>query len=120
VVIDGTGLLNSYLFMASTDQAIAAKRPELADFLQRLTKAERWHGDHVAEFAKVLAADTGLPPDVALDVARKHIYTPTPIAPTLATEEQATLQRYVDGGVLATAPATAKAFDPEFNSATGH
>jgi sulfonate transport system substrate-binding protein len=119
VVIDGTGLLNSYLFMASTDQAIAAKRPELADFIQRLTKAERWQADHTAEFAKVLAADTGLPPDVAFAVAQKHIYTPTPIAPALAAEEQATLQRYVTGGVLATAPATAQAFDPQFNTAIG-
>jgi sulfonate transport system substrate-binding protein len=119
VVIDGTGLLNSYLFMASTDQAIAAKRPELADFLQRLTKAERWQAEHTAEFAKVLAADTGLPPDVALLVAQKHIYRPTPITPALAAEEQATLQRYVTGGVLATAPATAQAFDPEFNAAIG-
>jgi len=119
VVIDGTGLLNSYLFMASTDQAIAAKRPELADFIQRLTKAERWQADHTADFAKVLAADTGLPPDVALDVAQKHIYRPTRITPDLAAEEQATLQRYVAGGVLGTAPATTQAFDPEFNSAIG-
>ena len=119
VVIDGTGLLNSYLFMASTDQAIAAKRPQLADFLQRLTKAEHWQSGHVAEFAKVLAADTGLPPDIALSLAQKHIYTVTPIRPTLAAEEQATLQRYVDGGVLAKAPATAGAFDPEFNPPSG-
>ncbi len=119
VVIDGTGLLNSYLFMASTDQALSAKRPELADFIQRLTKAERWQVDHLAEFAKVLAADTGLPPDVALVVARKHIYDPTAITPALAAEEQATLQHYVDGGVLAKAPVTANAFDPEFNAAIG-
>jgi hypothetical protein len=30
------------------------------------------------------------------------------------------LQRYVAGGVLATAPATADAFGPEFNTAIGH
>ncbi len=117
VVIDGTGLLNSYLFIASTDQAIAAKRPEIADFLQRLTRAERWQTTHLDAFAKVLAADTKLPPDVAFDVAQKHVYTPTPITPALAAEEQATLQHYVAGGVLTAAPATAQAFDPEFNTA---
>jgi sulfonate transport system substrate-binding protein len=116
VVIDGTGLLNTYLFMASTDQAIAAKRPELADFIVRLARAERWQSVHVAEFAKVLAADTGLPPGIALAVAQKHIYTPTSITPALAAEEQATLQQYVDGRVLPAAPATAQAFDPEFNA----
>jgi len=115
VVADGTGLLNSYLFMASTDQAIAAKRPELADFLQRLSKAQQWEAAHVSEFAKVLASETGLPPDVALAVARLHNYQDTPITPALAAEEQATLQRYVDAGALAKAPATAGAFDPEFN-----
>ncbi len=117
VVVDGTGLLNSYLVIASTDQAIAAKRPELADFLRRLTRAERWQAAHVEAFAQVLAADTGLPPDVAFAVAQKHIYTITPITPALAAEEQATLRHYVDGGVLAAAPAAAHAFDPEFNMA---
>ncbi len=71
----------------------------------------------MAAFAKVLAADTGLPPEVAFAVANKHIYTITPITPALATEEQATLQHYVDGGVLGAGPATAHAFDPEFNMA---
>jgi len=118
VVADGTGLLNSYLFMASTDQAIAAKRPELADFLRRLSKAQHWEAAHVAEFAKVLATETGLPPDVALAVARLHNYQDSPITPALAAEEQSTLQRYVDAGALAKAPATAGAFDAAFNTAS--
>ncbi len=115
IVADGTGLLNSYLFMASTDQAIAAKRPQLADFLQRLGKAQLWEASHMADFAKVLSAETGLPPDVALAVARLHNYADTALTPALAAEEQATLQRYVEAGALAKAPATAGAFDPEFN-----
>jgi hypothetical protein len=50
----------------------------------------------VRDFAKVLATDTGLAADVALSVAQTHIYKVTPIA-----------------------PATAEAFDPEFNGAIG-
>jgi sulfonate transport system substrate-binding protein len=119
VLADGKGLLSGIGFIAATDQAIATRHAELADFLTRLAKAARWEADHKAEYAATLAKETGLPPDVALATVMQARARPTPIDASVIGEERNTLSHVVSGGVVATAPAIDGAFDTSFNVAVG-
>jgi sulfonate transport system substrate-binding protein len=89
----------------------------LRDFLTRLAKASRWEGDHKAEFAAVLARETGLPSDVALFTVSLARGAPTPIDASIVAEEHDTMNHFVKAGVIPTAPNIDGAFDPAFNDA---
>jgi sulfonate transport system substrate-binding protein len=116
VLADGRGLLSGVGFEAANDAAIAAKSRPLVDFLHRLAQAERWEADHKAEFAQVLAKETGLPPDVALYTVSQARGAPAPIDAGLIDEERQILARYAKAGVIASAPNIDGAFDPAFNN----
>jgi sulfonate transport system substrate-binding protein len=117
IVADGQGLLHAIGFEVASDRAIATKRALLADFLSRLAKAQAWEGDHKAEYAAVLAKETGLPLDVANYTVSKVRGVAVPIDASVLNEERDTLDTYVKAGVVSTAPNIDGAFDPSFNSA---
>jgi sulfonate transport system substrate-binding protein len=117
IIADGQGLLTGIAVEAATDSAIAAKRPQLEDFLARLAKAARWEHDHKPQYAAVLAKETGLPADVALYTVSMYGLNPTPIDASVLAEEHQTLDHYVRGGVIPSAPNIDGAFDPSFNDA---
>jgi len=117
IVADGQGLLHSIGFEVANDNAITTKRAQLADFLARLAKAERWEGTHTAEYAAVLAKETGLPLDVALYTVSKVRGVATPVDASIVGEEHDTLSHYLKAGVITSAPDLSGAFDTSFNSA---
>jgi len=114
---DGQGLLTGLGFEAASTSAIASKRLLLADFVRRLAIAQHWEASHEADYAKVLAGETGLAPDVALFTVRKMRSTPTPIDSAVLTEERAALAEYAKAGVIARAPTVEGAFDASFDQA---
>lgn len=116
-VADGSGVLTSYLFMASSDASIASHRSQISDFLHRLAQAERWSHDHASDLGGVLQRETGLPQDVADRVAAIYRPEPRPIDPGLVAEERDVLAQYRDAGVIPFAPKVDGAFDPSFNGA---
>ncbi|QFZ87021.1 aliphatic sulfonate ABC transporter substrate-binding protein [Variovorax paradoxus] len=65
VLVSGRGLLPGLSYLAATDAAIAAKRPVLQDFLQRVVKAQRWSYRNVDAFSATLARIIGIPPEAA-------------------------------------------------------
>ena len=117
IVADGQGLLHSIGFEVASDRAIATKRAELTDFLARLAKAEAWEGDHKAEYAAVLAKETGLPEDVAVYTVSKARGVVVPIDASVVNEERDTLSHYVKAGVVTSAPNIDGAFDTSFYNA---
>ena len=117
VLADGRGLLSGLAFEAATDSAIAGKRPQLNDFLARLARAQRWEASHQAEYADVLAKETGVPADVALYTVERVRGGPVPIDATVLADERETLDHYVRGGVITSAPNIEGAFDASFNGA---
>jgi len=117
IVADGQGLLHSIGFEVANDNAIATKHAQLADFLARLAKAEQWEGAHKAEYAAVLAKETGLPLDVALYTVSKVRGVATPIDTSIIGEEHDTLSHYLKAGVITSAPDLDGAFDTSFSSA---
>ena len=117
VLADGQGLLTGLGFEAASDAAIASKRVLLADFVRRLAVAQHWEAGRETDYAKVLAAETGLPPDVALFTVRKMRSTPTLIDSAVLAEERAALAEYAKAGVIARAPAVKGAFDASLDPA---
>ncbi len=116
IIADGRGMLSGIGFEAASDHAIATKRAQLADFLLRLAKAQAWERDHQAEYAAVLAKETGLPPDVAFYTVSKLRSVAVPIDAAVVNEERDTLSRYVKAGVVKASPDIDGAFDPSFNN----
>ena len=65
MLVSGRGLLPGLSYLAATDAAIAAKRPVLQDFLQRVVKAQLWSYRNVDAYSAALARIIGIPPEAA-------------------------------------------------------
>ncbi|WP_323991952.1 ABC transporter substrate-binding protein [Nguyenibacter sp. L1] len=111
VVVDGGGLLPGNSFFVANQAALAHKRAQLADFYRRVTRAYAWGHAHLADYAAILARQTGLPDDVALAVAEKQIAAPVPLDHHVVAQEQATLDSYRKAGLVSGTDALATAFD---------
>lgn len=119
IIADNRGLLHGVGFEAASDQAIAAKRPQLDDFLRRLSKAERWGDDHADLYAQALAKDTGLPLDVARLTVINGRSAPTPIDDSVEAQERDTLAHFKAAGVIDRTADVHAALDRSFNDAVG-
>jgi sulfonate transport system substrate-binding protein len=118
VLEDSRTLLKGIGFEAATEQAIAAKRGQLDDFLRRLAKAERWAEGHQDAYAQALAKDTGLPLDVARDTVLARGRTGVvPIDAGIEADERVVLEHFRAAGVIASTPDVHGALDPSFNDA---
>lgn len=102
-------------FYAANDHAIASKRAQIADFLARLSRARAWLADHRAEYARVLARETGLPKDVARFTVEDLRTTPAPVDDSLRSEQLDILNRYKAAGIIAKVPDLSGAFDSSFS-----
>ena len=110
VIADAAGLMPDNGFFVVNQTTYAAKRALLDDFYRRVTAAYAWGRSHQAEYAQILARQTGLPAEVARAVAEKTIATPAPITPQVVADEQPTLDAYRDAGLLHPAAPLASAF----------
>lgn len=94
IVRDGSGINSGLGFLTSPAPTLAdrAKRAALADVLTRLERAGRWALAHPADYAKVYASLTRLPPDAAADITGR-----ASIAQRAVTNDDiAVLQRVAD------------------------
>ncbi|MFF3645061.1 ABC transporter substrate-binding protein [Streptomyces sp. NPDC002564] len=82
VLTDGDGLVNGLAFQAAAPGALKDKKKAaaVADYLERLRKAQDWVYKHPEAWAKVWAKDTGLPYEVALDAVKRTNGTRVPVA----------------------------------------
>ncbi|MBB2168079.1 ABC transporter substrate-binding protein [Gluconacetobacter aggeris] len=110
-VVNGGGLMPGNSFFVANDVALNGKRAQLADFYRRVTQAYAWGHAHLADYAAILARQTGLPGDVALAVAEKQIAAPVPLDHHVAEQEQATLDSYRKAGLVQGSGSVASAFD---------
>lgn len=65
VVVNGRGLWSGLSFLAATDTALQKKRPQLADFLARVRRAQAWSYQHAPAYSATLARIIGIPPEAA-------------------------------------------------------
>ncbi|MGW7265369.1 ABC transporter substrate-binding protein [Streptomyces sp. NPDC054842] len=82
VLTDGDGVVNGLTFQVAAPDALADKKKEaaVADYLERLRRAQDWVYDHPEAWAKVWAKDTGLPYEVALASVKRTNASRVPVA----------------------------------------
>ncbi|MGZ6050370.1 MAG: aliphatic sulfonate ABC transporter substrate-binding protein, partial [Phenylobacterium sp.] len=117
ILADGRGVLSGYGFEVANIASLAAKRAQIADFLHRLSQAQRWQGDHQAEFAAVLAKETGLDLDIAALTVANARGQPIPIDAAVIAEERGVLARFQRAGAIVAKPDINQAFDTSFTAA---
>ncbi len=117
VLADGRGVLSGYGFEVANIASISTKRPQIGDFLHRLSKAQRWVGDNRAEYAAALAKETGLDPQIAALTVGNTRGEPVAIDATVIAEEAQVLERFQAAGAISGHPDIAQAFDASFNAA---
>jgi len=117
VLADATRLPGGVGFYAANDAAIAKKRPLLADYARRLTRARAWARNHPRDYAQVLAKETGLPFEVALFSVESYLGSAIPIDDKVIDEQIAIFERYKRAGIITTVPDVRAGYDPSFNDA---
>ncbi|RII09381.1 putative aliphatic sulfonates-binding protein precursor [Streptomyces sp. YIM 130001] len=82
VLTDGDGVVNGLAFNVAAPGALGDKKKSkaVADYLERLRRAQDWSFKHPEEWAKVWAKDTKLPYEVALDAVKRTTGTRVPVA----------------------------------------
>ncbi len=100
IVADGSDYFENYDFDVANADATRTKRALLADFLRREARAYVWAKAHPAELAKVLAQETGLPPDIALYQVTHLSLVRVPIDAALKTAEQDVVAHFRAAGAL--------------------
>ncbi|WP_242006200.1 ABC transporter substrate-binding protein [Acetobacter estunensis] len=116
VVVDAAGLMPNNSFFVANTEALVSKRVLLADFYRRITAAYAWGTQHQAEYARILARQTGIPEDVAVSVAEKLIATPAPVTPDVIRDEATVADAYRSAGFLTRSGAFDEAFEQNLTS----
>lgn len=117
VLADGRGLLSGYGFEVANPGAIATKRPQILDFLTRLSKAQRWGAANRDAYAQALARETGLDLDIAAQTLSTARGEPVPIDARLIAEERQVLAVFQAVGAIGPNVDLTAAFDPSFAAA---
>jgi sulfonate transport system substrate-binding protein len=110
-IVDGTGLPMTDGVMASSSASIAAKRAQLQDFLQRLSRAQAWARQHPESYAKLYSAQTGLSLEVSQLLVRHMNYDYAPIDAADMRGHQQVADLYLKAGVIRQAVDMRNAFD---------
>ena len=110
-IVDGRNLVEGLAFDVATEDAIAAKRPLIADFLKREAEALQWKRANVDRYAEVLAEETGLPLEVARNYGEKNQLLAVPITDKLVDDQRQVLTYFKAAGAVQGKRDLAAAFD---------
>ncbi len=113
----GRGLLPGLSYLAATDAAIAAKRPVLQDFLQRVVRAQVWSYRNVDAFSVALARIIGIPPEAARLQFERRQQKWIPIDAQVIADQQGTADFYREVGLIKQPLDVRATFDPGFSVA---
>jgi sulfonate transport system substrate-binding protein len=103
ILRDGTGIGPGYGIIAVSEAALAdvGKRAALGDVLVRSKAANRWCHDHIEDYARIYARQTGVTPALArVMVERENPDLHAPDAAFVATLQRAADRFHDDYGVL--------------------
>lgn len=114
VIADERDLSEPIGFMAANRAAATAKHAILHDFLKRNTQGQVWAGTHKAEFAAVLARETGLPIDVARYTVDRDLVT-VPLDDHAQADLQGVLATFKAAGATKGDRPLTQAFDASFD-----
>lgn len=114
LVVDGRGLSSGLSFQAATVAAIRDKHAALDDLLRRLDRAQRWSLAHEAEYARQLAALTGVPEEAARRALVRRQQTWVPIDAGVVAAQQRVADTYAEAGIIRAPLDVAPTFDGSF------
>jgi sulfonate transport system substrate-binding protein len=93
-VANGVGITPGLGFQATREDAIASRRPELADFVRRLAVARRWANANPAGYARTWSALMNIPEPVAELWFRRAQTRVVTIDAGVAADEQKNIDLY--------------------------
>jgi sulfonate transport system substrate-binding protein len=94
-VITAEGLMPGLSFQVATPDAIRDKRPELTDFVRRLTAARVWSLNHPDGYAAAWGQLMNIPTAVPLNWLRRARIQIVPVDDAVAADEQKTIELYL-------------------------
>ena len=118
-VITAEGLTPGLGFQVASPDAIRDRRPELEDFLRRLTQARAWSLSNVGAYAETWGKLMNIPPAVPLNwLSRAKIHV-GPIDDSVVAGEQQTIDLYFRAGLIKQKLNAADIVDRSFADAIG-
>jgi sulfonate transport system substrate-binding protein len=118
-VITAEGITPGLGFQVASSAAIRDKRPELEDFLRRLTAARAWSQSHVGAYAETWGRLMGIPPAVALNWLGRANIRVVPVDDGIVADEQKTIDLYVRAGLIKQKLDAVDIVDRSFSDAIG-
>ncbi|NML16446.1 ABC transporter substrate-binding protein [Azohydromonas caseinilytica] len=100
VLSNGRGLWSGLSYIAATDTALRDKRELLADFSQRVQRAQAWANGHMGEYAQVQARIIGIPVPAARLAFERRQTRYVPIDAAVIAEQQKAADFYLQAGLL--------------------
>jgi sulfonate transport system substrate-binding protein len=118
-VITAEGITPGLGFQVASPDAIRDKRPQLEDFLRRLTAARAWSLSNVNAYAETWGKLMNIPPAVPLNwLSRAKIHV-APIDDGVVADEQKTIDLYFRAGLIKQKLNAADIVDRSFSDAIG-
>lgn len=111
IIADGSEFGPSAGFEIAHIDSIEPKRALIEDFLKREAKALQWAQANPDAYAKVLSKETGLPLDIAKEVAVRNRRVAVPIDDSIIRHEQEIADRFQRAGLLQIKRPLSEAFD---------
>jgi sulfonate transport system substrate-binding protein len=118
-VITAEGLTPGIGFQVASPNAIRDKRPELEDFLRRLTAARAWSLTNVNAYAETWGRLMSIPPAVPLNWLSRAKIRIVPIDDGVVADEQKTIDLYFRSGLIKQKLNAADIVDRSFSDAIG-
>jgi sulfonate transport system substrate-binding protein len=118
-VITAEGITPGIGFQVASPNAIRDKRPELEDFLRRLTVARAWSLSHVNAYAESWGRLMNIPPAVPLNWLTRAKIRIAPIDDGVVADEQKTIDLYFRSGLIKQKLNAADIVDRSFANAIG-
>ncbi len=118
-VITAEGLTAGIGFQVASSNAIRDKRPELEDFLRRLTAARAWSLTNVSAYAQTWGRLMNIPPAVPLNWLSRAKIRIAPIDDGVVADEQKTIDLYFRSGLIKQQLNAADIVDRSFSHAIG-
>jgi sulfonate transport system substrate-binding protein len=118
-IITADGITPGIGFQVATPNAIRDKRPELEDFLRRLTAARAWSLTNVGSYAETWGKLMGIPTAVPLNWLSRAKIRIAPIDDNAVADEQQTIDLYFRNGLIKQKLNAADILDRSFAGAIG-
>jgi sulfonate transport system substrate-binding protein len=116
-VVDGNRITPGLSFQAARDDAIASRRPDLAEFIRRLAKARSWANGNIPGYAKTWSALMNIPEPVALRWFERARTRVVPIDDGVVADEQRNIDLYARAGLVRRRIAAGDILDRSFTDA---